>query len=80
MARASGFIKKKKDIFYDTLTKIVDVNKLQAVDIFNVDETALSTVQRPHISRKHVVEHMLTQPDGTNHNSTPLQTTGNLLN
>ncbi|KAG8300118.1 hypothetical protein J6590_084409 [Homalodisca vitripennis] len=50
MARASGFIKEKTDIFYDTLTKIVDVNKLQASDIFNVDETALSTVQRPHVS------------------------------
>jgi hypothetical protein len=47
MARATGFTKERTDEFFDVLTRLVDENKFQAADIFNVDETALSTVQRP---------------------------------
>ncbi|XP_046679250.1 MFS-type transporter clz9-like [Homalodisca vitripennis] len=69
MARASGFIKERTDIFYDTLTQIVDENKLQASDIFNVDETALSTVQRPRKvlaqKGKHEVGSMTSAERGT---------------
>lgn len=47
MARATGFSKERTDEFFDVLSKLVDNNKLQAANIFNVDETALSTVQKP---------------------------------
>lgn len=38
MAWATGFTKKIVNAFFYILTKIVDDNKLQAADIFNVDE------------------------------------------
>lgn len=47
MARAAGFSKERTDEFFDVLTKLIDRNKLQAANIYNVDETALSTVQKP---------------------------------
>lgn len=47
MARAKGFSKDQVKKFFDVLTVIVDENKLDGTVIFNMDETALSTVQKP---------------------------------
>lgn len=44
--RVKGFNRENVFSFYDLLEKIVDDNALQASDIFNVDETAISTVQK----------------------------------
>lgn len=69
MARATGFTKERTEAFFDLLTKVVDDNKLQATDIFNVDETALSTVQRPRkvlaLKGKHQVGSMTSAERGT---------------
>lgn len=46
VARARGFNKENVYHFYDLLEKIVEVNKLDASRIFNVDESGFSTVQK----------------------------------
>lgn len=47
IARATGFSKERVNEFFELLVKTVDSHKFQAVNIYNVDETALSTVQKP---------------------------------
>jgi hypothetical protein len=46
MARARGFCKENVTEFFTVLEKIVQENNLNAGQIFNVDETALSTVHK----------------------------------
>jgi hypothetical protein len=46
VARARGFCKENVTEFFSVLDKIVHENNLDAGRIFNVDETALSTVQK----------------------------------
>jgi hypothetical protein len=47
MARARSFCKENVTEFFTVLDKIVQQNNLNAGQIFNMDETALSTVQKP---------------------------------
>lgn len=46
-ARATGFSREKVTIFYDTLTEIQKKYNFSPINIYNMDETGLSTVQRP---------------------------------
>ena len=46
-ARAFGFNREAVMKFFDILADIIKSNKFQAMDIFNMDETSLSTVQKP---------------------------------
>ena len=47
LARAMGFNKPQVKRCYDLLGDIMDQEKLEACEMFNVDETGLSTVQNP---------------------------------
>lgn len=47
IARARGFNKEKVMSFFDILEKIVDEYQFDATRIYNMDETGLSTVQKP---------------------------------
>lgn len=47
IARATGFCKERVKSFFNVLTEIVDKNNLSADSIYNVDETGISTVQKP---------------------------------
>jgi hypothetical protein len=47
MARVKGFNKEHVSGFFDILEKVVDGNNIDALRIFNVDESGFSTVQKP---------------------------------
>ena len=47
IARASGFNKKSVDNFFDIYIPIIEEFHLTANKIYNMDETSLSTVQKP---------------------------------
>ena len=51
VGRASAFNKHTVNEYFDNLAKVIDDNKFTAEQIFNVDETGVTTVQNP----KHVV-------------------------
>ena len=51
VGRASAFNKHTVNEYFDNLAKVMDDNKFTAKQIFNVDETGVTTVQNP----KHVV-------------------------
>lgn len=69
-ARALGFSKEVVMRFYDVLTNIYDEHNFGPTSIYNVDETGLSTVQKPQkiISRKgkHQVGAITSGERGTN--------------
>lgn len=46
-ARALGFSKEKIMEFFDCLTKLYDEHNFDPANIYNVNETGLSTVQKP---------------------------------
>jgi hypothetical protein len=70
VARARGFCKENVTEFFSVLDKSVQGNNLDAGRIFNVDETALSTVQKSQnlLARKgkHQVRAMTSADRGTN--------------
>lgn len=45
MARAKGFCKENVNDFFEIFKNTVDENKIDATNIYNVDETGVSTVQ-----------------------------------
>ena len=47
IARAAGFNKPSVHRFFDILESVIDKYKFDATTIFNMDETSLSTVQKP---------------------------------
>ena len=47
MARARGFNRKNVSDFFDKTETIIDKHKLEAVHIFNMDESGITTVQKP---------------------------------
>ena len=51
VARARGFCKENVTEFFTVLDKIVQENNLDAGRIFNMDETALSTVRKPQTTK-----------------------------
>jgi hypothetical protein len=70
VARARGFYKENVTEFFTVFEKIVHENNLDAGRIFNMDEIALSTVQRPQkvLARKgkHQAGAMTSTEIGTN--------------
>ncbi|CAK9297939.1 unnamed protein product [Gordionus sp. m RMFG-2023] len=47
LARATNFNKDNVEISFDNLKNILDTTRLTANEIFNMDETGLTTVQKP---------------------------------
>lgn len=47
LARTSSFNKFKVGVFFDNLKKVFSRHKFQSADIWNMDETGLTTVQKP---------------------------------
>lgn len=45
LARAKGFCKENVNDFFEILKNTADENKIDATNIYNVDETGVSTVQ-----------------------------------
>ena len=70
IARAAGFNKPSVHRFYDILEPIIDKYKFDATTIFNMDETSLSTVQKPGkiiaVKGKHQVGSTVSAERGTN--------------
>jgi hypothetical protein len=70
IARARVSSKKKVDELFDVLTKIIDQSNINASRICNMDETGLSTVQKPQkiLARKgkHQVGAITSGERGTN--------------
>jgi len=59
IARATSFNRHNVESFFTKLAEVVDRHKLQAGDIWNMDETGVTTVQKPskvvaHKGIKHV--------------------------
>ena len=48
LLRATTFNKKAIDEFFENLENLIDRYKLTAGRIYNMDETSLTTVQKPH--------------------------------
>ena len=46
--RATAFNRPIVEMFYDTLAIVMDKHKFEAKDIWNVDETGITTVQKPN--------------------------------
>ncbi|XP_065643415.1 uncharacterized protein LOC136075093 [Hydra vulgaris] len=47
LARCTSFIKHNVKLFFDNLSNVLNRLKLSASDIWNIDETGITTVQRP---------------------------------
>ena len=47
LSRATAFNKENVDIFFDQLAAVMDKNQIAPQDIWNVDETGVTTVQNP---------------------------------
>ena len=47
MARATGFCREKVKLFFNKLTELVDNHNIIADLLYNVDETGITTVQKP---------------------------------
>ncbi|KAJ8728992.1 hypothetical protein PYW07_006688 [Mythimna separata] len=47
MSGATSFNRVNVDAFYDNLQQVMDKNNFEPQDIYNVDETAVTTVQKP---------------------------------
>lgn len=47
IARATSFNRSNVQLFFQNYTSVVDKHKLQAKDIWNVDESGITTVQKP---------------------------------
>ena len=47
MARATGFCREKIELFFNKLAELVDNHNITADLFYNVDETGISTVQKP---------------------------------
>ena len=48
IGRATAFNRPTVEIFYDTLASVMDKHEFEAKDIWNVDETGITTVQKPN--------------------------------
>lgn len=46
--RIQGFNKEEVDRFFENLEEVTDKHKFQSHQIFNMDETGISTVQEPN--------------------------------
>ena len=47
LGRAASFNKHNVQTFFSNLAQVYDKHKFQGQDIYNMDETAVTTVQRP---------------------------------
>ncbi|XP_069705674.1 uncharacterized protein [Periplaneta americana] len=70
IARAQGFNRERVASFFKVLAAVVDSNHFDATTIFNMDETGLSTVQKPQevlgIKGKHQIGGITSGERGTN--------------
>ena len=70
MARATGFCREKVELFFNKLTELVDNYNITADLIYNVDETGVSTVQKPMkvlaLKGKHQVGGVISCERGSN--------------